>query len=284
MAQNESKNKSRSLRSKKSRRNGENKRQNRSNAFTHIYFTAGGIRSPFPDRYRTKIFLNVPCQVREGTAPATYFTIKHNSIVFPFDTPNPFPFAPGSIRSPSTTLPNFVDTFSTIYERYCVLGSKISVEMLPTSAADDASYCISAAFPGAAALNIDDAASQPHSRGPILAQASRMGGKANIYVSTKALASKDPINDDQYSGSSSLFGFTDPPILYRWDLTYRTLTNASVTATISVMIRLEYDVEFYTLNTNGGGGPLFTALHGQDDSKEYKRQPRPLPVKKESRF
>jgi len=107
-----------------------------------------------------------------------------------------------------------------------------------------------------------------------------MGGKANIYVSTKALASKDPINDDQYSGSNSLFGFTDPPVLYRWDLTYRTLTNASVTATISVMIRLEYDVEFYTLNTNGGGGPIFAALRAQEDSKESKKQFRQLFAKK----
>lgn len=250
---------------KNSRRNGSSSKTlvpaTRAGSIHTLYYTAGGIRSPFPDRYRTKLFLNVPCQIKSGAPSFDYYTVKHNSLVAPFDTGNPIPFAPGSSLTPSLTYPHFCDAFGLIYERYVVLGCKISVEMLPTSAADDMSYAISAAQPGAAALSIDDASSQPHSRGPTLAQASRMGGKSNIYVSTLALASKDPINDDNYSGPTNFW--TDPNVLYRFDITYRTLTNAAVASTVSVMVRLEYDVEFYSLVSSGNGVPLLAQFREQ---------------------
>jgi hypothetical protein len=230
----------------------------RVNSIRTLTYMASGIRSPFPNRYRTKLFLNVPCQIKSGAPAFDYHTIKHNSIVAPFDTANPLPFAPSSSLTPSLTYPHFSDAFSLIYDRYVVLGCKISLEVLPTSAADDVSYAISAAQPGGASLVIDDASSQPHSRGPILAQASRMGGKANIYVSTMALASKDPINDDVYSGPTNFWA--DPSTIYRYDFTYRTLTGSIVTSTISVMVRLEYDVEFYSLSSSGNGSPLLNAI------------------------
>jgi len=200
-----------------------------------------------PPRYRTVLTLNGMAQIPIGLGSrSNYMICKLNSIYQPFSLGlQSFASAPGAPLITGLS-PAGSDKLSSIYSTYRVTASSVSVMVLPTSVADEIVFALAPALPGAAALSVDQLDAVNFSKGP---KYSSTYFKASLgkYVTVKNVIGNQIQGDLSQTGAAVN---TDPAYLIRWDMGYRTLSNADLASTISVAVKLKYWVDFFEIKSN----------------------------------
>lgn len=204
-------------------------------------------RAFLPPKYRTALTCNVMGQLEAGVGSASdYFAFWLNGIYHPMDTGlTTITTAPGAPLIYNIS-PAGSDKLSAIYSKYRVTACKCQVMVLPTSAADEIVFALAPALPGMAALSVDQVDAVSHSVGP------KFSGTYFKSSLSKYLKVSDVIGNKISGDLSQLISNVNanPALQVRWDLAYRTLSNADITSTIGVAIKLTYYVDFFELKTN----------------------------------
>lgn len=198
-----------------------------------------------PPRFRTVLVLNVLAQIPAESPAAGYKTCLMNGLYHPFNTANAFTSAPGATAITGLS-PAGYDKLSSIYNQNRVTSCKVSYTVLPTSAADELFYAIAPALPGEAPLSVDQADGVNHSKGPTIASTFRHTHLTK-YITTKRVVGNTVQGDlTQYNANRN----EDPNNQIRWDFAYRSCSNAVLTDTISIAIKLKYWVDFFNIASN----------------------------------
>jgi len=203
----------------------------------------GPTLNPFPPTWRTEVTIRALGSISSGGAHAAQFAeVKMNSVFTPLNTSTPPPnLVGGSTTSSSPSGVAELLGANGPYTDFRVLGSAVSIEMLPESAADNLFMCVAPFLSSALPTTTLGTAT---SMGGVSRMCGFSQGSRAILRTKVSTAVVAGATDEEAAVTSTLLGnpTTDPSSLYYWVFAYCLGVNQVTTAAITYSICVSYDV------------------------------------------
>jgi hypothetical protein len=218
-------------------------------------------KMPFPDIFRTNMGCAFMGTMPAATATSGYFYVSGNSLSYPFNSTmvyatrsiNYYSATGYSGESYSTVQPEgFTALCGTtkMYQNYRVTGSKITVQLAPTSTADNILLVVGATSIGTTSTTTIWTASE-----------APLSSKAQTFTSfecdkriVRRLSTQRvfgvpaaTVQTDPYAGSYN----TSPTAEWAWVIQWQVVDNTTTNAIMGVNVQVEYQVEFFKPTTGG---------------------------------